>query len=356
MQTAMAAGYLRDYGLATLPHCHPARAQQQRFGGRQPASHGGPTSPDCESVTLAPRAKRRLRRLRAMLWRRFAQPAIPLAFLHVPKSAGTAFTYAIEAALLPGRMVTGFDRSTFGDFTAFGTMPRRTRRLIHLSPADIPTNTDFLSGHFARSTVQAALPSARQFMLLREPSARVLSQWAYWRALPETKQREWGDWSQRIRLAHQNLARFLAEPGIACQTDNAYVRALLWPHSLIPDADFIPAQADARLIDAALDALSHLSFAGILEDPGLRVGLERFLGRKLTIPALNVTRLMPDGMQTPMQAELTPEALHLVDARSRLDRRLWQSLAERLMPPHAVRTLEFTTFEKIQARYSELMH
>lgn len=24
MQTAMAAGYLRDYGLATLPHCHPA--------------------------------------------------------------------------------------------------------------------------------------------------------------------------------------------------------------------------------------------------------------------------------------------------------------------------------------------
>ncbi len=306
-------------------------------------------------MTLLPRAERRLRRLQARVVRAFAPPIEKLAFLHVPKSAGTAISYAIQAALLPGRIVTGFDRSTFGDFADFDTMARRTRAQLYLSPDDISGDTEFLTGHFARSTVDQALPGARQIMLLREPSARVLSQWAYWRALPPFKHREWGAWFDRIRLAQQPLASFLAAPEVACQTDNAYVRALLWPHALIPDAGFIAPSSDASLLAEAHAAMAGLSFSSILENPRLTEGLGRYLGCALRIRSVNVTDAMPRVLQTSMPDEMTAQASELVSERSRLDRELWQSLAERLMSPLAARSLQAATFERIQARYADLM-
>ncbi len=298
------------------------------------------------------RVLRRLADWLKPLWLRHG-PAI--AVVHVPKTAGTAYSAALRDGLAPLRVVTGFDRSTFGGFDDFTSMSRQERRQIYLRPGDLPRNAAFIGGHFAVSTIRAAAPRAGCVMLLREPVCRVLSQWAYWRSRSDAELAALGTWAERVRLARLPLADFLAHPLTACQTDNVYVRALLWPDRRIPPDGFIAPEHEAALLAEAETVLDGLGFTGIVEDAGMAAALGRWAGCRIAVPVVNVTEHMPPAMRTAIETELGGETAGLLEARSRLDLALWRRVAARSLSPGQIDALREQTLAATRARYARLL-
>ena len=62
----------------------------------------------------------------------------PLGFVHIPKAAGTSITQQLDLFLRPRKFIYGLDRSQFGSFTAFETMPAEMRAGIFDSADTIP--------------------------------------------------------------------------------------------------------------------------------------------------------------------------------------------------------------------------
>jgi hypothetical protein len=254
-------------------------------------------------------------------------PARPLCFMHIPKASGTSFTACLCAAIAPGRTVSGFDPVLFGDFSDFDAFSAEERQRIFLTPADVPAAADFVAGHFAYATLRAAYPGAQLVTVLREPFARVLSLWMFWRRTPDSALAGVAGWGDYVRQARRPLKAFLGERRVAAQTDNMTLRMLLWPHPHIPQADFIDPAHDARLLRAARQRLENFDFAAIMEAPDFLAELQAYLGRKVCYGRLNETGAMPAALQTPFAAELDAETVHLLDARSRLDLALWEEVA-----------------------------
>lgn len=302
-------------------------------------------------LPFAARALRRVSRWLAPVW---LPGSDTIAFLHVPKTAGTAYSASLRAALRPLRVVDGFDRSTFGGFTDFASMARRQRQQIYRQPWQVPRHAAFITGHFAASTLREAAPRGRIVMLLREPESRILSQWAYWRARPAEELEALGRWAERIRLARAPLDQFLAHPLAACQVDNVYVRALLWPHPLIPPDGFIDPVDDAALLRAARAVLAGFSFTAVVEWAGLPGALAGWAGAALDVPVVNVTDRMPAALRAPLAPQLAGAAAPLLAARARLDRALWQDIAERDLGDGAD-ALADSTRAATRRRYTDLM-
>ena len=105
----------------------------------------------------------------------------PTAFLHFPKSAGTSFRFSLCSALGAKVVVDGFDHSIFGGFTQFDTIGSQCRSAV-FGPLDrLPPNLNFVSGHFAASTLRRNCPDADMCTVLREPISRIISFWLFWR-------------------------------------------------------------------------------------------------------------------------------------------------------------------------------
>jgi hypothetical protein len=251
----------------------------------------------------------------------------PLIFLHIPKCSGIAVSQALLQAEQPKNVFFGFDKAFFGSFNDFESVGPENKAFIHLSPNTIPRNETFVRAHMSLSTLRTAFPHGRFMTVLREPICRILSHYAFWRASPDEG---WGSWTSRSRLARGPLETFLDSPEIACQIDNVATRLLLWPHPLIPDAAMINFAHDARLRREATARLRSLDFADAIENPSFYPNLSTWIATPLTPTRVNETPLMPPALRTPLDRELTPRALTLLAARSRLDLHLWQSL----LPPH----------------------
>jgi len=254
-------------------------------------------------------------------------PARPLCFMHIPKASGTAFTACLRAAIAPARTVSGFDPVLFGDFCDFDAFSAEERRRIFVSSAYLPADADFVAGHFAWSTLRAAYPGAQLVTVLREPFARVLSLWMFWRQTPDSALAGVAGWGDYVRQARLPLKAFLGEPRVAAQTDNMTLRMLLWPHPHIPAGGFIDPAQDAILLRAARQRLAKFDFAGVMEAPDFLADLQAYLGTAVRYARLNETGDMPAELQTPFAAELDAETVQLLAARSRLDLALWEDVA-----------------------------
>ena len=256
-----------------------------------------------------------------------------------------------------GRHVVGFDRSLFGDFRQFDSIPKMMRSVIYLDPADMPQDAATVMGHFSHSTLRHRYPDADLAIFLREPTVRVLSHWIYWRSLTWFSLRHWGgEWSERLKMARLPLRGFLSRPEIACQTDNIIIRMLVWPHKLLHDDQFIDPANDEALLALALENLENCDFAGITER-GSAVYREfsAWLGSKLDLPTLNPAQKMRRAARTKLNNELTPETLDLLQARVRLDNRLWKRLATRNMSPSEADRLQHNAILQAIARFSALL-
>ncbi len=254
-------------------------------------------------------------------------PARPVLMLHVPKTGGTALRASLIAALEPAAIVGGFDRCLFGGFAAFDTIAEPERRNVYRTIDEVPRNGDLVASHLALSTLLAAYPTGQLVITLREPTARLLSHWAYWRGRSDADLAAYGAWADTVRTARAPLREFLDDPRAACQTDNVAVRMLLWPHPSIPDDGFIDPAADAALIEEAHRRLSLFAVADITEGPP-RARLQHWLGRTLTDNTVNRTNAAPAGFTANLADELTPVAMDRMERATRLDTGLWRRVAE----------------------------
>ena len=256
-----------------------------------------------------------------------AQPAAerPVVFMHIPKTGGSALISELRDTLAPVQLVHGLDRCLFGGFDAFDSLGEVERGLVFTDPAELPQNAHLVVGHMAFSTLRAIYPSGQFVTVLREPVSRLLSHWNYWRAWTDDALAGWGAWGDVVRQGQKSLAVFLDDPSIASSADNVAVRMLLWPHPLIPDDDFIDPAHDDVLVREACARLRQFSLVDIVESPG-REALRAWCGLPIGKRRENETPpARPDHCKA-LHAELTPFALDRLDACSRLDLRLWQSV------------------------------
>jgi hypothetical protein len=177
----------------------------------------------------------------------------PIVFLHVPKTAGISISNALANSIVGSPVETGFDRYLYGAFNKFDTFAPDVRKSLYLNIEELP-HSHFISGHYAFSTIYAAYPGAKYVTVLREPRARLLSHWTFWRSIDDALLSGTGAWGRYVKKARRSLFEFLSDPEIACQTDNLMTRALTWPHHGAPENGFIDPDRDEGVLNAALSA------------------------------------------------------------------------------------------------------
>ena len=255
---------------------------------------------------------------------------LPLVFMHIPKTAGTAVTAALSASLSPRHFVSGFDRVLFGEFNGFDTIDPALRQSIYLESKNLPANGNFVSGHISFSTLRHVYPVAQYFTVLREPVSRLLSFWLYWRSQTESQLCSWGDWASYVKQSRGPVGEFLCRREIACTTDNLYVRMLVWPHPLIPENDFIDPRHDKTLVRLALDHLGKFAFCDIVENPNLQANIQKWLQRPFSLGVTNETSATPGTQHKSLHEELTPEVHRALEERTRLDLKIWAAAARQV--------------------------
>lgn len=279
-----------------------------------------------------------------------------LAFMHVPKTAGTSVIAGLEAAMSPVQPLRGIDRYLFGGFDDFDSLHGDPRRQLIMDPAGIPADAPFIVGHLACSSLLDGASDRSLMTILREPVTRLLSHWLYWRAMPGRDLEDWGTWRDVVRKARQPLGTFLSDPEIAAQTDNLMTRALLWPHRLVPNAGFIEPRDDRRLAREAGKRLRRFDFVDVVENEGFPARMADWLQRPFALPRLNQTARMPTlSRPSSLADELTPEVHALLASRSRLDLRLWNSIARRRLRGVDIEALRERTIIDTVARHAAAM-
>jgi hypothetical protein len=217
----------------------------------------------------------KLNAMRHHITRRRLSP--PLGFVHMPKAGGTAMLQQLDTVLRPRRTSYALDRSQFGGFVDFATMAPNMRRAIVQKSQYSAVPPDIIAGHIAPSTILTQAPNAKLITVLRVPQARLLSHWFYWRSYADDRLAAFGGWGPMIALARSDLAAFLGNPEIACQTDNLMLRMLLWPDARIPGTAFIDPKHDAALLAAARDRLRQFDHLDVIINPDRSARLSAYL-------------------------------------------------------------------------------
>lgn len=279
----------------------------------------------------------------------------PLIFMHVPKCSGTSLIRAVVAAGTAPSAFSGFDETLFGDFSAFESLSEQLRTSIYLDPNDLPRGAEFVAAHMSFVTLSRGFPEGRLLTLLREPVSRLLSLWLFWRSHTDEQLRDWGQWGNRVRRGRSPLVDFLRAREVACQTDNQLLRMLLWPHHLVPRDDFIDARHDAILIQIAVGRLARFAFLDLIENRMFESNFANWLGRPIVFGRFNQTANIPQSLKIPMARQLTNEAWALLEARSRLDLKLWLALAAERVPQINAHRLRREAIEMTIGRHSQLM-
>ena len=149
-----------------------------------------------------------------------------LGLVHLPKCGGTALRTAFiqVAGCYTGPIY--FDRQHFGTNRLADGVPAQTRHVIG-SPEDVRHIVDthrLVMGHVAgHMFVSAGCDSLA--VQVREPRARILSLYRFWRAQEEDERSRWGLWgSELIGQADQPFCAFVASPSIWPAVDNSITR------------------------------------------------------------------------------------------------------------------------------------
>ncbi len=170
----------------------------------------------------------------------------PKCFLHVPKSGGSSVHVALELALPAGSLAPRrFDSAFSGTAEDVALLGREARDLIAFEPREVRELGGYraVSGHFALDTLLQVTDAASVATVLREPRARVLSLYLYWR-VPGI-----GDsWAphKTPEHAHRPLREFLAEPKLAPMIDNQVCRMLLHGDARLRAPGFVTRRMSSR--------------------------------------------------------------------------------------------------------------
>lgn len=237
-----------------------------------------------------------------------------------------SFHAALEAVLPAGSLAPRrMDASTICGFDDFHLLQPTTRALIAINSDEVRAISAFpvVSGHFQLpSLLQIASPSAIA-TILREPRARLMSLYMYWR-IP-------GIFDQLAPYSVQDhalkpLEEFLTDRLLAPATDNQVTRMLVGSDPRVPEDDFI-AEADVEsLAENAIARLETLGFVGILErGDEAWVGLGRHFDVELEQRTDNETGEIGEPIGLGSKDEgLTGGCLDLLEHRNAIDRMIYE--------------------------------
>jgi hypothetical protein len=282
------------------------------------------------------------------------EPGRPLVFNHIPKTAGTSLREAVRACLPPGEVFIGFDRSVLGPAPDVSALPRVLRRQCALSPADLPGDAVFISGHISPSTTRGRFPDSDHFTVLREPRVRLISQWLYARGHSDFNLRHWGELGAWMRAARSPLREYADNPAAAQHVDNGILRLLLWPHDLMPSGGFIDPAHDDELFEEAVALLDAFAYVGVIENPEFLAELGAWLGHPLSPQRLNEANRLRQPDQPDLEAEVAGDGEELLRWRSRIDTRLWEHVGRRAFGGDANEVMERTYRDAVE-RYETLI-
>jgi hypothetical protein len=212
------------------------------------------------------------------------------------------------------------DTSTLCGFRELELLQAPTRDLIAADDEEVQSMRHYpaISGHFALPTLLQITAASAVGTVLREPRARVVSLYVYWRT-PDVFD-PWLPYSL-TEYALTPLDQFLAEPRVAAAVDNQVCRMLLHGDPRIPSDGFI-AEADIDAIAAdAIGRLDTLGFVGLLElGDSAWQGLALLFGVELKPRRLNVTgdHGNPVGASSGEHL-IAAEALDLIEQRNAAD-------------------------------------
>jgi hypothetical protein len=247
--------------------------------------------------------------------------ASPACFLHIPKSAGSSIHSGLSATLPSGSLAPQhFDASLFCNFKDFDLLSQEARRQVAANPREVQSLGGYraVSGHFSLATLLQIADASSISTVLREPRARLLSLYMYWRT-PDI-----GDfWAPYSATEHalRPLSAFLSESCLAPAVDNQVCRMLLHGDPRLPESGFAD-QSDVQAIAAdAIALLDELGFVGVLElgDSAWR-GVARLFGVTLDPIKANVTgELASLAAIRPEETLFTADALDLLEQRNAAD-------------------------------------
>lgn len=246
-----------------------------------------------------------------------------LAYLHVPKAAGTALTSAIEKNLGQGSLSpVRFDRAVFGPFDQFDELAPAIRAAVATNEAELEALREarFVAGHFFLSSLARFFELGEIFTVLREPRARLLSQYDFWRLQTPEENALWAPYDLPA-AAQQAFARFLEDPKAASSTDNVVCRLVLGPDERFSAERFIDPADAAALADEAIGRLRELRYVAVVEAeaPGF-AGLREALGLTQDVGEENVGR---GGGRTPVDSHLDS----LLKRRTIVDTEIYRAFA-----------------------------
>ncbi len=213
------------------------------------------------------------------------------------------------------------DASIFCDFRELELLEPSTRELIAATDEEVQSLRCYraVSGHFTLNTLLQITTASAIGTILREPRARALSLYLYWRT-PNIFDAMRPYRAQQFALLP--LDRFMAEPRVAPATDNQVCRMLLDSDPRIPCDDFISEEDVDAIASDAIAQLDALGFVSVLELGDVPwQGLAQLFNVGLEPKKLNVTGELEDPIAPPPEEKLlTAEALALVERRNAADR------------------------------------
>jgi hypothetical protein len=282
-------------------------------------------------------------------------PGHPLVFSHIPKTAGTSLRYVLRQVLQPAVFVDGVDDALFGAYFNSADLRGTIRSTLRLGADSLPADATLVAAHIAPSTTMARYPGADHITFLRAPTVRLLSQWLHTRTLSDYDLRQWGASREMFRATRSPLREYLRHRMTAPNVDNTITRYLVWPHPLVPQADFVDPAHDDEVFGAALDRLTAFAHVDVVENSAFLANLGSWLGRELPSTRLNersagLLRRRPD-----LAAELDDDTTELLRHRMRLDDRLWTHVVRRTLPDTDPAGLLTGTIDGAIERYKAML-
>ncbi len=243
-----------------------------------------------------------------------------LAFLHIEKCGGSAAMRWLGRHFHPEQINPDDHRDLPPHLC------HRTPVLLGLNPARFP----LVWGHYDLATLRRFAPGHLVFTLLRDPRARLLSLYQFWRSVDPARIDP--DLSFSVALAHKlTMEEFFSsdDPMLLDLIDNIYTRRLTGLYATGAATDPLLTAPDQALAQA-IHALDTLGFVGITErlDDSM-AAFARQLG--IAPPAASVRANVtaenaadPSGwFRSIPPAERTPAVEAAINRRTALDRALY---------------------------------
>ena len=214
----------------------------------------------------------------------------PRCFLHVPKCAGSSVTQAVTHSLPPGAASPKIQEGLFWmvDWDPDAIDPQwRKHMVVDDDDARELSGYDVVMGHFSLPLLQRITAPSLVTTVLREPRARLLSHYAYWRLASE--QPMWRGWSL-ADFAWRPLHEVLSSSLVAGEIDNLICRMLVGDDERIPLHGFIAPGDVSGVASRAIEALDSLGFVGLVElGDSMWRGLSAFFDVNVMPTAVNTT-------------------------------------------------------------------